>query len=146
LENASGRSGTRDFDEKLGAATLKSAITIKLSGQRETVAARQNMPQPGQLEDVVSALRADGGLLQGIEPQARRHNDLSERGLSSIRSGWTVWICCELGQLALRSPGTRFFGARLSPAAAGGNDKALESSGIRLEFRELRVWTPALRA
>ena len=30
-------------------------------------------------------------------------------------------------------------------AAAGGNDKTLDSSGIQLEFRVLRVGTPALR-
>jgi hypothetical protein len=42
----------------------------------------------------VPALCADGGLPQGIEPQARRCDD--------------------------------FLGARLSPAAAGGNDKTLD--------------------
>jgi hypothetical protein len=40
LENASSRSGIRNFDEKLGAAKLKSAITIKLNGQKATVEAR----------------------------------------------------------------------------------------------------------
>jgi hypothetical protein len=48
LENASGRSGMLIFDEKLGAAKLKSAITIKLNGQKATVEARQNMLLSGK--------------------------------------------------------------------------------------------------
>jgi hypothetical protein len=39
----------------------------------------------------------------------------------------------------------RNFWSAAVPAAADGNDKAIEIYGIRFEFRVLRVRTPALR-
>jgi len=56
----------------------------------------------------VSALRADGGLPQGIEPQARRYNDFSERGcpqpqrvatirLLKVQASGSNFACCGWG-------------------------------------------------